>query len=172
MRDRVLSTHTAAAEKHFSALTIECVAHLEFKSKSLHRAIYTFLCFPLQHLTFTHTTHKTLFPHFLSSGSRGGKKTQSCPESIQTFHPAPKILSHSALMLSHPAESLLRHIHSFSAPCESNAEPPEWQRDPVMVRSSGPVGVKGRRGKVNFCCCQFLYITIYFHFPLFRVLLS
>lgn len=91
-------------------------------------------------LLFTHTAHKTLFPHFLPSGGGVwgvGGQTQSCPQSIQTFHPAPKILPHSALVLSHPAESFLHHIFSFSAPCDSNTEPPQWQRNPVMVHSSG-----------------------------------
>lgn len=77
-----------------------------------------------------------------------GGQTQSCPQSIQTFHPAPKILPHSALVLSHP-ESFLHHIFPFSAPCDSNTEPPQWQRNPVTVHSSGQVGVKGCRGKVT-----------------------
>lgn len=115
----------------------------------------------------THDSQDPISP-FSAKWWQGKKKTQSCPESIQTFHPAPKILPHSALMLSHPAESLLHHIFSFSAPCESNTAPPQWQRNPVMVHSSGQVGVKGCRGKVagfNFCDCQFLYITIHHLVP-------
>lgn len=69
VKDRILRR----GRRHFSASTIECVAHLEFKSKSLQRAIYTLLWyFQLQHFTFTHTAHKTLFPHFLPRGGGGG----------------------------------------------------------------------------------------------------
>lgn len=74
VKDRILRR----GRRHFSASTIECVAHFEFKSKSLQRAIYTLLWyFPLQHFTFTHTAHKTLFPHFLPSGGGGADPIMS-----------------------------------------------------------------------------------------------
>lgn len=138
-KDRILRR----GRRHFSASTIECVAHFEFKSKSLQRAIYTLLWyFPLQHFTFhTHGSQDPISPFsakwWRGVGGGGGdpimstkysnfpSSTQniaslsSCVESSGRVVSPPHLLIFCPVRLKHGAASMA------AQPCDG---PFKWAR--------------------------------------------